>query len=339
MNFSFSEDQLAFRDAVRDLLRGQCTVDGVRDAWTNETGRVKGLWDQLAEQGVTTISLPEELGGLGLNDLDTILILEEAGRAGAPEPIVEVVSVVLPLIGDAVAAGSEVARRLAQEIVDGALVLPVLDGSGLALYADQAQYLIVEREGRILAVPASALQLSKEISVDRSRRLFKFEFDASAAEEILAGDAAASVLARAKDRGALGAAAFLVGLGDTMVKLGVEYAKTRKQFNTPIGAFQAIQHRLVNGWMAVEFARPMVYRAAYSLSINDPESALHVSMAKIYASDGAHRAGREVLQCHGAIGYTTEYELHLFMKRAWALAGTWGDKRSHEVRVESILLD
>lgn len=339
MNFSFSEDQLAFRDAVRDLLRGQCTIDGVRSAWTNETGRVDGLWAQLAEQGVTTISLPEDLGGLGLNELDTILILEEAGRACAPEPLIEVISVVLPLLADAAQGGSSVARRLADQAAEGALILPALDGSGLALYGNQADYLIAEDAGRLLAIPRDALTLAPEISVDRSRRLYRFTFDASKAEEIASGEEAQTLIARAKERGALGSAAFLLGLGDSMVKLGVDYAKTRKQFNTPIGAFQAIQHRLVNAWTAVEFSRPMIYRAAYSLAQGDPDASVHVSMAKIYASDGATRAAREVLQCHGAIGYTTEYELHLLMKRAWALSGTWGDKREHEVRVEAALLD
>lgn len=339
MNFVFSEDQLAFRDAVRDLLRGQCTIDGVRSAWTNESGRVDGLWAQLAEQGVTTISLPEDLGGLGLDELDTILILEEAGRACAPEPLIEVVAVALPLLADASAAGNAEAKRLADLAAEGALILPVLDGSGLALYADQVDYLLLEDEGRLLAVPQAALSLTAETSVDRSRRLFSFTWDRAQAIELAAGDDAARMIARAKDRGALGAAAFLLGLGDSMVKLGVDYAKTRKQFNTPIGAFQAVQHRLVNGWMAVEFSRSLIYRAAYSLRNNDPEAAIHVSMAKIYASEGAYKASREVLQCHGAIGYTTEYELHLLMKRAWALTGTWGDRRAHELRVESALLD
>ena len=339
MNFAFSEDQLAFRDAVRDLLRDQCTIDGLRSAWTNDSGRVDGLWAKLADQGVTTLSLPEEHGGLGLNELDTVLILEEAGKACAPEPIIEVLAVGLPLLADAAAAGNANAAHIAKEAAEGALVIPALDGSGLALYADQADYIVVERDGRILALPKAALRLHAEQSVDRSRRLFRVEFDAEQALELAAGDDADHILAKAKNRGALAAAAFLLGLGASMVDLGVEYAKTRKQFNTPIGAFQAIQHRLVNAWMGVEFSRALVYRAAYSMSQNDDETPIHVSMAKVYAGEGAYKASREVLQCHGAIGYTTEYELHLLMKRAWALHGTWGDLRTHEARVEAFLLD
>lgn len=338
MRFAFSEDQLAFRDAVRDLLRGKCAIDGVRSAWTNETGRIDGLWSQLAEQGVTILTLPEDAGGLGCGELDTVLIFEEAGRAGLPEPLIEVVAVALPLLADAAAEGNADALAIMNEAAEGALVIPVLDGSGMALYGDQAAYLLVERDGKLLAVPQAAARLSAEQSVDRSRRLFRVDFDASAARVLAEGDVAARLIARAKDRGALAASAFLLGLGDAMTQLGVDHTSTRKQFGVAIGSFQAVQHRLVNGWMGVEFARPVVYRAAYSMQNEAPDASMHVSMAKIYASEGAYRASREVLQCHGAIGYTTEYELHLLMKRTWALAGTWGDKRAHEVRVEAALL-
>lgn len=338
MNFSFSDDQQAFRDAVRGVLRDKCTIDDVRNAWTNETGRIAGLWNALAEQGLTLLSLPEEAGGLGCGELDTILIFEEAGRACLPEPLIEVVAVAVPLLVDAAAEGNAEALRLMNAAAEGTLIIPALDGSGMALYADEADYVIVSHEGRLLALPQSALTLHAEKSVDRTRRLFRLEYNAADGLELARGEIAARLLSKAQDRGALAASAFLLGVGDTMIKLGVDHTSTRKQFDTPIGAFQAVQHRMVNGWMGVEFARPVVYRAAYSMQNEAPDASMHVSMAKVFASEGALKASKEVLQCHGAIGYTTEYELHMLMKRTWALAGTWGDKRHHEVRVEKALL-
>lgn len=339
MNFSFSDDQIAFRDAVRSVLKNQCTVEDVRTAWTNETGRVPGLWDALSEQGITLLSLPERAGGLDCGPLDTVLIFEEAGRACLPEPLIESVGVAVPLLVSAAAEGSGEALELMQKAAEGALFIPVFDGTGLALYGDAADYLILEQDDRIVAVPQDALTLQPAQSADRTRRLFSFEYNRDAEIELAKGPTATRLVNEAKDRGALAAAAFLLGVGQSMVDMGIEHTKTRKQFGTPIGAFQAVQHRMVDGWRGIEIAKPMVYRAAYALQNEAPDAALHVSSAKIYASEGAYNASREVLQCHGAIGYTTEYELHMFMKRTWALVGTWGDIRHHERRVEATLLD
>lgn len=338
MQFSFSDDQIAFRDAVRDLLRGRCTTDHLRSAWTNPTGRIDGLWAQLTAQGLTLLPLPEADGGLGCGELDTVLIFEEAGRACVPEPLVEVVGVGLPLLVDAAEAGSAVARRLIAESAQGAMVLPALDGSGYALYGDAADTLLVMEGDRLMAFQQDQVALHAETSVDRSRRLFRVETTLGAGEVIAEGALAASLLRRAQNRGALANAAFQLGLGDTMIRLGVEHVAGREQFGKPIGSFQAVQHRMVNGWMGVEFARPVVYRAAYSMQHTLPDAETHVSMAKIYATEGAYRASREVLQCHGAIGYTTEYELHMWMKRSWAISKSWGDTRAHETRVEEAIL-
>jgi alkylation response protein AidB-like acyl-CoA dehydrogenase len=112
----------------------------------------------------------------------------------------------------------------------------------------------------------------------------------------------------------------------------------RKQFGSAIGSFQAVKHHLADAQVKVEFARPVVYRAAYSMSHGDQASSLHVSMGKAYASDAALLAARAALQCHGAIGYSYEHDLHLWMKRVWALAASWGDASSHRTRIGNIVL-
>ena len=140
-------------------------------------------------------------------------------------------------------------------------------------------------------------------------------------------------LSQAFWRGTLGYSAQLVGLARRMLEMTVEYVSERRQFGAPIGSFQAIKHHLADVRIAVEFAAPLVYRAAYSLADGEPDAMLHCSMAKAQSADAAELAARAALQCHGAIGYSYEYDLHLWMKRAWALARTWGDASWHRDRV------
>jgi hypothetical protein len=117
-----------------------------------------------------------------------------------------------------------------------------------------------------------------------------------------------------------------------MLDLTAEYVKERRQFGVAVGSFQAVKHRLADARIALEFARPLVYRSAATLD------ATHVSMAMAKAADTALLTARAALQCHGAIGYTTEYDLHLYMKRAWALARSRGDARFHRNRVANAIL-
>ena len=135
------------------------------------------------------------------------------------------------------------------------------------------------------------------------------------------------------DRGAWGTAAYLLGLSHRMLHLTVRYVGEREQFGVPIGSFQAIKHHLADATLQLSFARPAVYRAAWSLATGAPDRTRDVSMAKAMASDAALLMGRKALQCHGAIGYTEEADLHLFLKRSWALARTWGDAAWHRDRI------
>jgi alkylation response protein AidB-like acyl-CoA dehydrogenase len=125
-------------------------------------------------------------------------------------------------------------------------------------------------------------------------------------------------------RGRLGAAASLVGLARRQLELTVAYVRDRHQFGAPVGSFQAVKHPMADALVGIEFAWPAVIRAAQSMTDGEPDVAIHVAMAKALASDAAYRVSRVCLQAHGAIGYTTEYDLHLFAKRTWALVADWG---------------
>jgi alkylation response protein AidB-like acyl-CoA dehydrogenase len=124
-----------------------------------------------------------------------------------------------------------------------------------------------------------------------------------------------------------------------MIDMTVEYVSLRRQFGRPVGSFQAVKHALAEAHVAIELARPCVHRAAYALAHREADLATHVSLAKALASDAATLAARTALQCHGAIGYSFEHDLHLWMKRAWALAASCGSAAAHRARLAAAILD
>ena len=138
--------------------------------------------------------------------------------------------------------------------------------------------------------------------------------------------------------GALMSAAQLVGLADAMLDQAVEYGKMRTQFGQPIGGFQAIKHQLANCSVAIEFAKPVVWRAAAAMQAEEEHAAVHVSHAKLAANDAATLTAETAIQVHGAMGYTYEVDLHFWMKRAWALSGAWGSRAFHVRRIDDAVI-
>jgi alkylation response protein AidB-like acyl-CoA dehydrogenase len=251
---------------------------------------------------------PEAAGGLGMTFVDLVLVLEETGRHAVPEPIVETAAFGIPLLG-----------RTDLTIAAGEPWVP---------WADTAD-LIFTTGGRY---HRDRVELVAHPSVDGARRLFEVRGEPEP------GAATEEQARAAVDRGACGIAAQQCGLADRMLEMTADYVKERRQFGVPVGSFQAVKHHLANARIALEFARPLVYRAAASIASDDPDAALHASMAKAKADAAALQTGRAALQCHGAIGYTTEYDLHLYLKRSWALARTWGDRAFHRGRVRRAIL-
>jgi alkylation response protein AidB-like acyl-CoA dehydrogenase len=338
VRFAFTEDQKLFRDALRALLEKECTADVVRRAWDAETnGRSPSLWGKMAELGVTGLAVPEAHGGLGLSDIDFVLLLEESGRAALPEPLVETSAVGVPLLVET-ASAEQCATWLPRVAIGQARLALGLESAAFVADAHVADLLLLQRGDELYAVPRDGVTLTPEHSVDGARRLFRVTWSPSPATRVASGPAARRALARAFDRGALGVSAMLLGLARHLIDVTVEYVKVRKQFGSAIGSFQAVKHHLADALVKLEFARPVVYRAAYSMSRAPDSGSLHVSMAKAYASDAALLAARAALQCHGAIGYSYEHDLHLWMKRAWALAAAWGDASWHRARAGTLVL-
>jgi alkylation response protein AidB-like acyl-CoA dehydrogenase len=206
-------------------------------------------------------------------------------------------------------------------------------------HARSADLLLLERAGEIYALNPLAAVLYAQPSADGSRRLERIEWNARDGACIASGRTAGEALERACDRAALATAAELVGLAARLLDMSVTHAKTREQFGRPIGSFQAIKHQLSNALCALSFARPLVYRAAYSLARGASDGSLYASMAKAAAADAAHAVARTALQVHGAIGYSFEYHLHLYIKRVWSLSAAYGDALFHRERCARRMLD
>jgi len=339
VHFAFDEHQLEFRAQLRAFAEKECTPATVREAWASPLGWSRTRWAALAEIGVVGITVPEEHGGMGLGLVDLVLLLEEAGRAGMPEPLVETAALGVPVLLDAPGVQGDALRgRWLAPVADGGAAVAVGMSSMPAVPgAIGADLLLLERDGDLHAVPAAGVALTPRPALDGSRRLAQVEWEPSPGTLVVSGFEAEGVLAGIEDRAAMGVGAVLVGVADRLVTMAARYAQERVQFGKPIGSFQAVKHHLADALVRVEFARPVVYRAAWSLSEGEPDARLHASMAKAMASEAATVAARTALQVHGAIGYTWEHDLHLFMKRAWALAAAWGDAASHRARILEIL--
>ncbi len=320
MHFGFDDDQLAFRDTTRELLAKECPPTTVRAAWEAPPGALdRSVWDRLGEMGVLAALVPETDGGLGLDERDLVLVLEEAGRAGLPHPLVETAAVAAPLVPD----------------LGGAMVATDLGGPHVACAADADRLLLHDRAtGALHLVEPGAVTLHPLDTVDRGRRAATVTWDPTPAT-VVARDPEAVGLAF--DRGAFGAAALLVGLAQRMLDATVAHVTQREQFGVPVGSFQAVKHHLADALKELAFARPAVHRAAHSLAAGAATRGRDVAMAKAMASDAARFVGRQALQCHGAIGYTVEHDLHLYLKRTWALAAAWGDAAWHRDRVARAL--
>jgi len=338
MQFVFSEDQLALQQTVRDFLAGECPPERIRELWESDSGRSAELWRKLAELGIPGLLVPEEHGGMGLSEIDAVLIQEEIGRAGLAEPLVSTAAVAAPLLaeqGDAERAAAWLAR------IAGGEAIVAVGNAASPLVADVhvAHLLLLAHGDEVHAVDPAEVESVAQPATDPAQKLHRIDWKPRESTCLATGERGRALQAAALDRGALACAAQLLGVGDQLLAMASTYAGQRKQFGKPIGSFQAVKHHLASVKVAIEYARPMVHRAAWSVAEAVPGRALHVSMAKLAAAEAAAQAARTALQVHGAIGYTWEQDLHLFMRRAWSLAQAWGRAPFHLARVRTAILD
>jgi alkylation response protein AidB-like acyl-CoA dehydrogenase len=332
MRFAFTDDQKMLRDTVREVLQRECAPDVVRAAWEGRLEGVRSVWDTLGETGVIGMMASEEAGGMGMAELDLVLSLEEAGYAALPGPLVDTAAVGIPIL-EAAGTDEQKERWLGPALSGEARIVVSFEGQHIVPHVASADLLIAERAGVGFCVPIAEASVSLEQSVDRARELGRITFEAGAKFRMREDVDPRAQFGIGRERAALGAAAQLLGLSRRMLDMAVQYAKDREQFGKPIGAQQAVKHRLANALIEQEFARPLVYRAGWAMTTSAADAEVAVSLAKIYAGEAAKFVAKEALQVHGAIGYTIECDLHMWMKRAWALAAAHGDAAYHRERV------
>lgn len=335
MDFTFSEEQLAFRDSIKRYLMNEFSPELIRELWTTETGRFPEMWQTLAEQGLTGISVPEDNGGLGLTEEDWVLLVEQCGYFGVFDSLLDTSMVAVSLLSklDNQSVRDEWLGRIAEGRARVAVGNPL---SPLVAEAHVADLLLLPHNNEVHAVSPDEVKLQRTESLDPSRRLYRLDWYPAA--PVADAEQGQGLWTAAIDQGALAASAQLLGLTQRMLDISIDYVAERKQFGKPVGAFQAVKHRLADVVIQLEFAKPVVYRAAHALAQDSPLSSVYVSQAKVAASEAAAAAARNCIQVQGAMGYTWEMDLHIFMKRAWVLDGHWGDRAYHKNRMDAYVL-
>ena len=337
MNFTFNEDQLAFREAISRFLMTEAAPEMLRDIWETDTGRSPDLRGKLAEQGMTALSVPEACGGLGMDDIAWSLMTQELGYYAIPDSLADTAYVAAGMLAG-LPQGEARDAWLAQ-IAEGSIRVAV--GHPVNPWVADAQLadlLLLAHNDEIHALRSDQVELQANASIDASRRLYGVKWTPSAETRIADAELGRMLWAQALNRGALSVAGQLVGLAQRMLDLSVDYVAQRKQFGKPIGSFQAVKHHLADVARQIEQAKTVLYRAAHGLARGDGSASLWVSQARMACCEASWIAARKGIQVHGAMGYTWEVDLQMFMKRAWALDNAWGDRALHKTRIDQHLL-
>lgn len=375
MNFGFTEDQEALREATRKFLDNECPTTFVRKMMADDTAHSTELWKKIAQLGWLGIMVPEDFGGAGGSFLDLVVILEETGKSLLPGPFFATA-----LLGTtAILAGGSDAQKAAllPKIVEGTHVVTLAlaeksgryDAAGVTLAATVKgndftlsgekmfvpdahvadQLIVAARTGGsgeegitlfLVDAKAPGVTITQLKTVDMTRRQCHIAFqDVAVARAQVLGEVGKgwSVLRRVLDQAMAGLSAEMVGTGQKALDMAVAYAKERVQFGKPIGSFQAVKHKCVDMMVQVENARSLTYYAAWTVDENTEEARQAVPMAKAYCSDMCKTVASEAIQVHGGIGFTWEHDMHLFYRRGLASEAAFGSAPTHREVVAQTL--
>ena len=325
MNFDFSDDQQDIKRTARDLLGKRSTFEKVREA--AEARRYDdALWNELRDLGWPGIAIAEEHGGQGLGVVELAILLEELGYACAATP----------LLGSAMAglaiqaAGSEGQRaRWLPGLASG----EVVGGAGTPeLVADggEAGVFVLVEDGAARVVARDDADVEVLETIDPTRSYARVSGDG----EPLAGDAEAAI-----DRATVAIAAELVGISQRALEMTLDYVKERKQFDTPVGAYQAVSHRCAAMLLHTEGARSATYFAAWAADAEPARLPEAASMAKVASADGGRETTASAIQAHGGIGFTWEADVHWLYKRAQVDARLLGGAGAHRARLTRLVAE
>jgi hypothetical protein len=361
MNFDFSDDQNLLRDQASRFLEEYASRKKVRAVLENDAVPYdKDLWKGMAELGWTGTTIPEEYGGAGMSYEDLCVIAEELGRSLAPTPI----SSSLYLAAEALLqAGSEAQKlswlpRLAMGEVIGCFALAEgvgvptpksikvaakdgrLSGSKIPVAdGDVADIAIVLARGEgglsLYVADLNGEGVGRETveTVDPTRSHARLTFDRTPAELLGTEGAGWDITESVLDRAAILTAFEQVGGAQACLDMATEHAKNRYAFGRAIGSFQAIKHKLADIYIATELARANAYYGAWALTANAADLPVAAAAARVAASEAFNHAAREGLQTHGGMGFTWEFDCHLYYRRAKLLSLALGGERRWKDRL------
>jgi alkylation response protein AidB-like acyl-CoA dehydrogenase len=360
MNFGFTEEQDLLRQEVRKFLDAHCPMTEVRHLMETPEGFSRDLWKQMGELGWLGLTVPEAYGGAGLGWVDLVVVLEEVGRTLFPSPFLgtTIAAAAIREAGDdaqkrrwlpALADGSKIASlawleaddRCDEAGIELARAGGTLTGTKVqVLDAPAADLFVVAfRDGgavRLGVVERNAPGVTVEAtpSIDQTKRVgrVKLEKVALALDAVLAEPAWARVF----DLATAAVTAESLGAAEAAIRLTVAYANEREQFGSKIGRFQGVKHPLAESFVDVESAKSILYYAAWCLDERDADAPRAVSLAKAYASESFPRIGIDAVQLHGGVGFTWEYDPHLYLKRSKWARPAFGDADFHYDRAIAI---
>ena len=353
MDFSFSPEQDQLRAQARSFLERRYPLARLAEIATSEDGWDRASWPELARLGWTGASIPEAQGGAGLSFVEEAIVFEELGRALYSGPYFSTIALGLPALARApdllakvasgaftatLASGTAVQAREAGDrwrlrgetdlVADAgsvdAFVVQARGPDGIGLY-------LAERHG-------TRPQICVLDTVDASRRLGRVTFADDDARLLAAPAAAAEIIAATRRRALAAIALEAVGVASRALALGVEHAKSREQFGRPIGAYQAVSHKLADTYVETELARSLAYWAAWCIAEDDGQAELAAVAAKAYAAEAAVAACERAIQVHGGMGFTWDHPLHRYYKRALWIESFDRSGAAHRAEIAQTLL-
>ena len=367
MNFDFSDDQKFLQQTARDYLAEHSPLSACREILETDKPYADDLWKGAAEMGWQGAVIPEEYGGAGFGHLELAMIAEEIGRSLAPIPFAS--SVYFATEAILLAGSDEQKQKYLPSLASGELIgtfaltekagqndvenvaasvsggkisgtkFPVVDG-------DIANFAVVAAQGDgglslyLVDLDGDGVEREPVTPFDPSRSMARVTFDGAAADLLGEAGGGADLASHLLDRAAALMAFEQLGTAQACFDITKEFTTGRYAFGRPIASFQAIKHRLADMWCEIELARSNAYYGAWALSNEDDELDVAACIARIQASEALEQISIEMIQMHGGVGYTWEYDCHLFYRRAKLLAavlGTpahWKDKLVDRIQAE-----
>jgi alkylation response protein AidB-like acyl-CoA dehydrogenase len=368
VDFELDEDQLHLQSAAAEVLAAECPSSYLRSV-VDHGHDPKDLWDRLCGLDWPGLALPVEVGGSGATAVELSIVLEQLGHVADPTPFLATVSQFAAVV---TTAGDEAQRRhFLSGVVEGrtgAFALTHGDGSGDFLRppvtarrepdgwhlqgtagfvldgdrADEVAVLAGTSDGpAVFVVPGTDVRARRQRCLDSSLHLAEITVDGVAVgdDRRLCGDPTVGAVERAVDEATWAMGISMVGACQRVLDLVLTYIATREQFGVPIGSFQAVKHKAVDMYVAIERARALAQYAALASAEGDSRRSLAASMAKAAAGDAQQLVFTDGIQLFGGIGFTWENDLQLYLRRAKAWELLLGGARHHRRRVGRILLD